>query len=375
MRDIVQVYKLDSLFSLEKQAIHTEKTLGTGTQALFFVDQGIPEKLQQTALAILQKIYQHVEMRRLPGGEACKSFQAIEKIIEYALCKNITLDWDIIAFGGGAFLDAIGFFSSIYLRGALSYFSIPTTLLAMTDAALGGKNGINMQGIKNCVGTCFYPKATYIIPSLLDTYPPHDLLISSMEMWKHALLTSSQAESEYQILARQLLEQKEYSKEQLSEEIWKSVERKTAIVSESQHFPEKRHLLNLGHTIAHALEAGFQGKISHGVAVLYGIVVESLLGKKQGITVSQQLLDREQNFLQSCKNAIDLSGIKRDFHRDIFIESLYRDKKNIHSDQPMIVLLTDFGMPYQPTPGMYRVALSQESIDWAVHWIEEHILI
>ncbi len=223
----------------------------------------------------------------IPQGEVAKNWLTIEKIIAAARKAGLSRDGLIIGIGGGVVTDLAAFAASIYMRG-IALWLAPTTILAMVDAALGGKTGIDLFNLKNLVGS-FRP-ADYIVidSSVSSSLPRRECLSGLAELIKTAIIGDDQLLS---LLARQaesVRNQTATGSESLipsHDMIAKAIAVKAAIVeSDPEERNGRRALLNLGHSYGHALEtvAGL-GVLSHGEAVAWGIARAVSLSRKLGI--------------------------------------------------------------------------------------------
>lgn len=215
------------------------------------------------------------EVMLLPVGEENKvmevCFQVWEALSEY----NIGRKDLIINLGGGIVTDMGGFIASIYKRG-VDFIHIPTSLLAMVDAAIGGKTGIDLGAYKNQLGVFRQPKKIFIDPAFLQTLPENELLNGYAEMLKHALIKSKAHWEELKrITALQELTQLNL--------ITASIEIKREIVENDPFEESTRKTLNFGHTIGHAIEGYMLDKnpIPHGYAVAIGMLAETYLSMKK----------------------------------------------------------------------------------------------
>ncbi len=217
----------------------------------------------------------------VPVGEQAKSWPELERLLSGLLAADLTRDASVVGVGGGVVCDLTALASSLYLRGCRLVL-VPTTLLAMVDAALGGKTGINFGGFKNIVGT-FYPASEVrICPHTLATLPEREYrsglaeVIKTAMLGDAALLETLEREQE-RVLARDpaLLEQA----------VWSCLGIKGSIVEADLTETGVRAHLNLGHTFAHALESveGL-GAWSHGEAVAWGLARAMELGRAAGVT-------------------------------------------------------------------------------------------
>lgn len=337
------------------------------TPSLFLcIDKNVPLQKQEALIQEVSSFYKRVETYHLDGGDGAKTWDYLERLIDYAFSRGVNQSWHIAAFGGGALSDLVGFFSSIYMRGC-PLILFPSTLLSMTDAALGGKNGINFKGIKNFIGSLTFPAFVYSSVDLLDEFSQLDILQSSAEMWKHALLHSKEAHTQFISLFSRLSQSKNsISHDEWVDEIFFNTQVKMSIASQALNNPEKRHLLNLGHTVAHALEAASHGKMPHGIAVFYGIIAEGFLGKKIGIVDSSFFDEIYSFFDERVRSVMRWSDA---INVEIFRAAMEKDKKNI-SSKPAMVFLRSYGLPFECGLGTYRYNISEEDVDLLIAYLK-----
>lgn len=217
----------------------------------------------------------------LPAGEQSKCWENTDKIIQSALRLGLGRDGRMVGIGGGVICDLTAFSASIYMRGC-SLFLVPTTLLAMVDAAFGGKTGINILKFKNIAGT-FYPASEVrIIIPLLSSLPAREFKSGLAEVIKTAMV----GDAELFTLLQERREQVIAAEPALLEEIVaRCIRVKGKIVEQDLKESGKRAILNLGHTFAHALETvtALQ-QWSHGEAVAWGLIMALRLGEGLGVT-------------------------------------------------------------------------------------------
>ncbi len=204
----------------------------------------------------------------LPPGESAKDMPSVERILNRAMASKLGRDDCVTGIGGGVVTDVTAFAASLYMRGC-RLLLVPTTLLAMVDAAVGGKTGINFAGAKNLVGT-FYPASEVrICPELLETLPEREYLSGLAEVIKHALLSPDELMPILTGEKEAVLERHPHVIQRL---IPAAVRVKTKIVSSDLREAGNRAFLNLGHTFGHALEVATNySQWSHGEAVAWGI--------------------------------------------------------------------------------------------------------
>lgn len=227
----------------------------------------------------------------VPAGETSKSIEQVIVIWQQLLRKSYGQDLFLVNFGGGMVCDLGGFVAATYKRGIRS-INYPTTLLAMTDAAIGGKNAVNLEGVKNCIGTIRQPE--YVVPAdtqLLKTLPPVELQSGFGEMIKYALTNSAALFNEFEQMG------KLSAAAVRPEWIDTCASIKQQIVAIDPMDRRQRHVLNFGHTFGHALESLWHSRgkqLPHGIAVAIGMVYESRISVSQGLLSKEEYARIEQ---------------------------------------------------------------------------------
>lgn len=256
----------------------------------------------------------------LESGEITKKWDSIDTILSKAVEIGMARDSLFVGVGGGVICDMAAFAGSIYMRGS-EVILIPTTLLAMADAALGGKTGIDFLGYKNMIGTFFPAKEVRICIDLLDTLPDREYMSGLAEIIKHGLLRDSEIlrilNSKYEAVMRR-------DRQVLSELVERSINVKAWYVEQDAVESGIRAHLNLGHTFGHALESvsNFKG-FSHGEAVIWGIVKALETGIMMKVT-DPGWLDKVLSLVE--KYSYNLNIPKELDPHDI-IAALKKDKK------------------------------------------------
>lgn len=242
---------------------------------LVLTDENV-DRLYPDYFSGLQKVCR-LDKCVVPANESSKSIETAIQIWKYFTDKQYDRNVFLLNFGGGMVCDLGGFVASTYKRG-IRFANYPTTLLAMIDAAVGGKTGINLQHLKNCVGTFYFPDIQLPVDiSLLETLPDEELRSGFGELVKYALIGS---EDLFQKLCKL-----DSIKDLQSSFIEFCVDFKQKIVEKDPKDTGLRHILNFGHTFGHAIEsycAEVGAPIAHGLAVAQGLYYESLLSAKLG---------------------------------------------------------------------------------------------
>jgi 3-dehydroquinate synthase len=208
------------------------------------------------------------EVFEIESGENSKSLQLCSQLWEALLGYNADKNALIINLGGGVISDLGGFIASVYKRG-IDFINIPTTLLAMADASVGGKTGIDFSGLKNVIGTITQPKGVFVHSEFLETLPLRHIANGMAEIFKIALISDKLFWKKLQTL-----------KELENSSIEKSINLKNAIVKKDPYDKGIRKALNFGHTIGHAIESVLLASeidILHGEAIVIGMICEAKL--------------------------------------------------------------------------------------------------
>ncbi len=221
------------------------------------------------------------EFITLPAGEPTKSFSELEGLIGRLLDLGVERNDLVIAFGGGVIGDLTGFACAILRRGC-RFAQIPTTLLAQTDSAVGGKTAVNAQQGKNLIGAFHQPSIVLADITALETLPIRELRAGYAEVIKYGLIADRSFFEWLEANSEQLLSKGDANKRIYA--VKKSCIAKAAIVGADEREQGARALLNLGHTFGHALEAtfGFSDALLHGEAVAVGIALAFDFSVRQG---------------------------------------------------------------------------------------------
>ncbi len=206
------------------------------------------------------------EIIEIESGEANKSIEIVINCWQTLVENNADKNTLLINLGGGVISDLGGFTASTFKRG-IDFINIPTTLLAMADASVGGKTGIDFGGLKNSVGTITQPKAVFIYPKFLDTLPQRHIINGLSEIYKIALISDKLFWNKLKLNATNVMQL-----------VIKSVTLKNKIVLKDPFDKDIRKSLNFGHTIGHAIEALFlntKNELLHGEAIAIGMLIES----------------------------------------------------------------------------------------------------
>ena len=271
---------------------------------------------------------------QLESGERHKNWASVQRILEEALGAGLGRDSVILGCGGGVLCDMAAFAASVYMRGC-RLFLVPTTLLAMVDASIGGKTGIDFLGTKNTVGTFYPAEEVRIHLGYLESLPEREFRPGMAEVIKHGLLGDATL---HRILSERISAVLGRDPETLTEIVDRAINVKLPIVEADLRESGSRAHLNLGHTFAHALEAatGF-AEWTHGEAVAWGIGKAMSMGVMLGVTDSAYA--REVRELMSAyEYRLEAPGVPT----DALIAAMMSDKKK-RRGTPRFVLQRTLG--------------------------------
>jgi 3-dehydroquinate synthase len=202
----------------------------------------------------------------VPRGEAAKGLAALERLYEAFLEAGLGRDGSVIALGGGSVSDLAGFAASTWMRG-VDFGFVPSTLLAMVDAAQGGKNGLDFAGRKNLIGSFHKPRFVLVDTACLASLPPYDLACGIAEALKHGVI---EGEEHFKLIESGVLRGLPLGADSLEAIVKASIGFKGRIVAMDPYEKGQRMLLNLGHSIGHGVEA--VSGLAHGAAVSVGLL-------------------------------------------------------------------------------------------------------
>ncbi|MFP5042551.1 3-dehydroquinate synthase [Parasediminibacterium sp. JCM 36343] len=210
----------------------------------------------------------------VPSGEQHKNQPTVDGIINQLIALEADRKTTLVGIGGGVVTDMTGYVASIYMRG-IAFGFVPTTLLAMVDASIGGKNGIDVGIYKNMVGIIRQPKFLLYDVSLLSTLTDADWSNGFAEIIKHACIKDA---AMFDILKANTLANFQQDKTLLAEIVERNARLKTTVVQHDEFEQGERKLLNFGHTLGHAIENEYQ--LYHGQAVAIGMAYASLMSSQ-----------------------------------------------------------------------------------------------
>lgn len=304
-------------------------------------------------------------------GESSKSRQKKEEIEDILLGKGLDMQSAIIAMGGGVVGDLVGFVAATYMRG-IAFYQMPTSLLAMCDSSIGGKTGVNTPFGKNLIGSFYQPQAIFTNVAFLKTLPLDERINGIAEIVKFSIISDAEL---FTFLKKNHSLFFELDSTFFNTIIKKTVAIKGDIVSKDERDGSIRKILNYGHTVGHALERLSQFRIKHGLAISWGMVVETAFAVQLG-HVKKEDLEEVKTLIGQYKLPTSIKDLQEILKDPAFLitgsdlyEAMVLDKKNKNSKVYMTVLdhigaLKTFG-------GTYLMAIDRDDF---VDFFDKNIL-
>jgi 3-dehydroquinate synthase len=305
--------------------------IGAGRRVLVLCQPSTAVHWLRDVLSNLPQEDYQVTTLEVPDGEACKSTEWLLRIWEHLQERRFDRRDTVVALGGGSVTDLAGFAASTYMRG-LNLVLVPTSLLGQVDAAIGGKTAINLPAGKNLAGTFFFPKAVLADQEILGTLPRAHMISGMGEILKYGMIEDTVAKNtDYEkgprpmldVIEQLLDDSYDFEDPSLGGVITSCIKMKLFIVGRDPHEAGLRRILNLGHTLGHALETVTDYKLSHGEAVSIGLVFDTKLA------VSQKKIgkDATERITSLLKQAGLPTDIPKDVSKDKLVAAMSHDKK------------------------------------------------
>ncbi len=334
-------------------------SLKLGKKVLVVSNPLIFKHYGERAIAGLQAAGFEVSHCLLPAGERYKTPNTLQKIYDAALAQRLERSSTMVALGGGVIGDMTGFAAATWLRG-ISVVQVPTSLLAMVDAAIGGKTGVNHPQGKNLIGAFHQPRLVLIDPQVLKTLPHREFRAGMAEVIKYGVIWDAELFADLEA-AKRLDQLRYFSEDLLAEILTRSAQAKAHVVSKDERESGLREILNYGHTIGHAVESltGYK-VVNHGEAVGIGMVAAGKIAVALGLwTVAE--CDRQLALIEKTGLPTQLpSGMDL----DAIVAALQTDKK-VKAGQVRFVLPTQIGVvqvtDQVPTSVIHQVLQQMDS--------------
>jgi 3-dehydroquinate synthase len=254
-----------------------------GTKVLVVTNPVVNQHYGATALGSLQAAGMDAQLLEIDAGEDQKTPATVALIHDAAFRQKLERGSLIVALGGGVVGDMAGFAAASWLRG-IAVVQVPTTLLAMVDAAIGGKTGVNHPGGKNLIGAFHQPRLVLIDPACLATLPPREFRAGMAEVIKYGVIGDGELFAQLEQAGEQLASMEALPLALLQTILERSAAAKARVVAADEREGGLRAILNYGHTLGHVVEAlcGY-GTYLHGEAVAIGMVAAGELSCELGL--------------------------------------------------------------------------------------------
>jgi 3-dehydroquinate synthase len=329
--------------------------LKAGQKLLLVSNPVVFKHYGEAAIASLEQAGFDVASCLLPAGERYKTLRSIEKLYDAALAHRLERDSAMVALGGGVIGDMTGFAAATWLRG-IAVVQAPTTLLAMVDASIGGKTGVNHPRGKNLIGAFHQPKLVLIDPQVLATLPAREFRAGMAEVIKYGVIWDAELFQQLEAAPR-LDQQRWLSDTWLQAILTYSCQAKADVVTQDEKESGLRAILNYGHTIGHAVESltGYR-RVNHGEAVAIGMVAAGAIATEMGLWAAADA-ERQLALLKKTKLPTRLPA---GLDIDQILVSLRSDKK-VKSGQVRFILPKGIGealISNAVTDDLVRLALT-----------------
>lgn len=295
------------------------------TELLILVDENTRKYCLHELLSLVPELNE-AAVFELPSGEINKTLQHCERVWQFMSERQFSRNAVVINLGGGVLCDMGGLIAALYKRGVV-FYNIPTTLLAMVDAAHGGKVAVDLMPFKNQIGLFQAADALVLHPEFLSTLPQEEIVNGYAEMLKHALVSDENYWNE-------LIQTKPENIAESS--ILKSIAIKSGIVERDPMEQNVRKLLNFGHTVGHAIESFYltsSTPLKHGHAVAIGMLVEAQISYDMGILSQEDLIAIGTNITKYYVFPSDLWE-----QTQALFDLMLNDKKNSEGRVKMVLL-------------------------------------
>lgn len=313
-----------------------EEKIAKADQLIVFTDENVWNYQQNY---FKEQFPYPFEVFVMPSGEASKSFENFKNAHTFLIEKKCTRKSFLFAFGGGAVGDVTGFVAATYMRG-IPFVQIPTTILAH-DSAVGGKTAINHPLGKNLIGAFYQPEAVIYDLTFLQSLNDREIRSGMAEVVKHAAISNEKWLHELMIRAPFT----SFEPQEFAEYLQMGIQVKAKIVEQDETEQSVRKFLNFGHTYGHAIEAAAgYGKLTHGEAIMIGMVFALLLSEKYG-NIKREFTEKFVKF--ALKNDYPLYEVEHYPFTELK-SYLVKDKK-VEYGNLKFVLLNKIGEPYVET--------------------------
>lgn len=296
-------------------------------------------------------------VRAVTAGEQHKTRDSWSALTDWMLGERCGRDTTVVALGGGVVGDLAGFVAATFMRG-IPVVQCPTSLLAMVDASVGGKVGVDTPAGKNLVGAFHQPHAVLVDPTVLQTLPVEHRRAGLAEVIKHGIIADARYLADAVALGASLVagDDVAWNGEPLTALVARSIEIKAGVVREDERETGLRQILNFGHTIGHAIEAASGFTLLHGEAIAIGMALEGALAERMGVAETGT-----SAAIEAALAAVALPTRRPDTMAPESLLDLMRVDKKSRAGRIVCALPTRVGSMAQ-SGGRYGIAVSDEDM-------------
>ncbi len=310
-----------------------------GKRICIVTDSHVAPLYLKEVMAALEKTGREIYSYILPAGEENKNLDEIQGLYEFLIWKHFDRKDLLAALGGGVVGDMTGFAAATYLRG-IDFIQIPTTLLAQVDSSIGGKTGVDFKQYKNMVGAFHQPLLVYMNVSTLKSLPDKEFACGMGEVIKHGLIRSREYSHWLNENREAILNREE---EACREMIFQSCLIKKTVVEKDPTEKGERAVLNMGHTVGHAVEKLQNFTMAHGQCVAVGCIASAYISRKRGL-ISREDYEAIARQLSSFGLPLQVRGLSA----EKILEATKSDKK-MEKGQIKFILMEKPGWAFADT--------------------------
>jgi len=329
---------------------------GLARRYVIVTDSHLAARPGRRLLGSLRRRGLHADLLVVPAGEAHKSRRVRDGLEDRLIDLGADRDTALVALGGGVVGDLTGFVAATFHRG-IPFVQIPTTLIGMVDASVGGKTGINLEAGKNLIGAFHQPAVIYIDVDYLKTLPERQFRSGLAEVVKCGVIADAALFETLERLSERVMRR---DPDVLSRLIEACCRIKVRVVSEDPHEGGRRLVLNFGHTVGHALETLTRYRLAHGEAVAIGMVAEARIAARAGLAAAELAVR-----LQALLERLDLPTEIPDRIAPAAILSVARRDKKARMGRIAYVLPARLGAMAH-LEGEYRIPIADAHVTEAL---------
>ncbi|MBQ2745866.1 MAG: 3-dehydroquinate synthase [Lachnospiraceae bacterium] len=327
------VYDIVFTNGFELLVSELEKLKIAGRKVCIVTETTVGAIYSQQVMDIVTKAGGNAFVYTFPAGEENKNLDIVKKVYEYLILNHFDRKDVLIALGGGVTGDLTGFTAATYLRG-IDFIQIPTSLLSQVDSSVGGKTGVDFDSYKNMVGAFYHPKLVYINTDTLKTLTKRQFLSGMGEVVKYGLIKRRD-------FLTWLMDNcdaiKNYDVEALKYMIYVSCDTKREVVENDFTELGERALLNMGHTLGHAIEKCVDFRLLHGECVSIGSVASAYISYKKGYITKEDV-----NLIINAHKMFELPVSENTFDDNAVLSATLNDKK-MEAGTIKFVVLNEIG--------------------------------